>query len=337
MVSRNKQAKAPISSHPAFPAIVALWFAALLGIGSLIVPATLIERFHTIAGLPEIQSATGPLAGFPAKPAIALAGSVLGAGFGLLLARLIAAARAGRPGVAAGKGHLRGGKQPISALEELGAQSLDQPVDDDAEQYADPESLAAGAGEGAGDSAADADDFKTIEPPQDACEQAGIVSSEAGSEGAPDRQAHAQNPVIGLTAEQLISRPLEELGIVQLIERFALSLQHRPASALRGTRGERENAPAAADFPAALRPIEIALDDDGFFDDGSCQDEGVGSLLHLRTTAAGPRHNRLLPESGAPVVVPAAESAGSGDHAARDPERPLRAALEQLQKMSGVG
>ena len=37
-------AKPPISTHPAFPAITALWFAALLGFGSLVLPIALLER-----------------------------------------------------------------------------------------------------------------------------------------------------------------------------------------------------------------------------------------------------------------------------------------------------
>ena len=40
---RRGEEKAPISTHPAFPAIVALWFAALLGLGSLVLPAVLLE------------------------------------------------------------------------------------------------------------------------------------------------------------------------------------------------------------------------------------------------------------------------------------------------------
>ena len=40
--SASRPAKAPISTHPAFPAIVALWFAALLGLGSLVLPVALI-------------------------------------------------------------------------------------------------------------------------------------------------------------------------------------------------------------------------------------------------------------------------------------------------------
>ncbi len=43
-------AKAPISSHPAFPAIVALWFAALLGLGTLILPVGLLERLAASRG-----------------------------------------------------------------------------------------------------------------------------------------------------------------------------------------------------------------------------------------------------------------------------------------------
>ena len=40
----SSQVKAPISAHPLFPAIVALWFAALLGVGSLVLPVVLFEK-----------------------------------------------------------------------------------------------------------------------------------------------------------------------------------------------------------------------------------------------------------------------------------------------------
>ena len=39
----NANSKAPVSSHPLFPVIVALWFGALFGLGSLAVRVSLIE------------------------------------------------------------------------------------------------------------------------------------------------------------------------------------------------------------------------------------------------------------------------------------------------------
>jgi hypothetical protein len=90
-------AKAPISAHPAFPAIVALWFAALLGLGSLVLPVALIERLVTFTHISSIVSAAQPPLGFTARAAIALAASITGALVGLWLARKVAAAAAPEP------------------------------------------------------------------------------------------------------------------------------------------------------------------------------------------------------------------------------------------------
>lgn len=41
----------PISSHPLFPAVVALWFGALFGLGSLAIRPTLIESLVLKIGI----------------------------------------------------------------------------------------------------------------------------------------------------------------------------------------------------------------------------------------------------------------------------------------------
>lgn len=79
--------KPPVSAHPAFPAVVALWFAALLGIGSLILPVHLYETILTATGISGIISAAAPPLGFTARALIALVATVCGAGLGLYAAR----------------------------------------------------------------------------------------------------------------------------------------------------------------------------------------------------------------------------------------------------------
>jgi len=69
----KKADKQPISLHPAFPFIVALWFAALLGLGSLVVPVELIETVVVRSGLSSIVPPTAPPLGFTARALIALA------------------------------------------------------------------------------------------------------------------------------------------------------------------------------------------------------------------------------------------------------------------------
>lgn len=81
----------PIASHPAFAPLLALWFAALLGLAVAVLPAGLLARGLAASGLESLDSA-GPLA---ASGAAAVAGAVAG----FLLARLLArrAARDPRP------------------------------------------------------------------------------------------------------------------------------------------------------------------------------------------------------------------------------------------------
>ena len=81
----------PISLHPAFPAIVALWFAALLGVGSLMLPAVLLERLATMTGL-----ADAPL-GFLERAVIALGAALAGAIAGVAIARRVGSAHGERP------------------------------------------------------------------------------------------------------------------------------------------------------------------------------------------------------------------------------------------------
>ncbi len=135
---KQKSAKggAPISSHPAFPAIVALWFAALFGIGSLVLPTSFFESVVTAIGLDAILPAAAPPLGFTARAAIAIAISVFGLAVGLFLARKVVAAQAD------GQERSRDlklkeedrhpdapAKRPISARKELGSEGLG-PVDD---------------------------------------------------------------------------------------------------------------------------------------------------------------------------------------------------------------
>ncbi|MDN3646729.1 hypothetical protein QWY75_11005 [Pontixanthobacter aestiaquae] len=126
---------APISSHPYFPVVVALWFAALLGIGSLVLPVALFETAVTATGIsPAIPAAQPPL-GATARILIALVAAVGGAAAGLLIARKVAAAQGSE---APGRSVLGRGcaddsarsdiKKPISAHEELGTAGLDGPI-----------------------------------------------------------------------------------------------------------------------------------------------------------------------------------------------------------------
>lgn len=112
-----------ISLHPAFPAIVASWSAALLGAGSLVLPSALLERGLEATGIAVlIPSATAPF-GMAARGLIALAAALTGALAGMVIARRVSRAHSRR-----GPGHeappLSGARRPLHIHEELGGDSL---------------------------------------------------------------------------------------------------------------------------------------------------------------------------------------------------------------------
>ncbi|MHA6317947.1 hypothetical protein ACXYN8_09830 [Altererythrobacter sp. CAU 1778] len=88
--SDKSRGSTPLSAHPVFPAIIALWFAALMGIGTLIVPNALFEQLSTASGLSAIVPEAAPPLGFKAKLLIALAFALLGAITGLFLGLKVA-------------------------------------------------------------------------------------------------------------------------------------------------------------------------------------------------------------------------------------------------------
>lgn len=284
----------PISSHPAFPVIVALWFAALLGIGSLIVPVVLFEKLASLTGLAAIVPAAQPPLGATARILITLGAAGLGLIFGLVLARQVAAAQARQT-----TKPIHGGKVPISALEELGAESLDQPVEG---AFNDPVPVTAQASSVA-TLPSFADDPAPTEYPAAHMElTAGDIRELAEVDTAVEYPAARPAPkAADRSAEQLIARPLDELGMVQLVERFALSLKRMPAAG----QGSRPFLHTNSDLASA--------GDDSF------------------PAEAPPRRFER------PKGVVAGSSHDHTTMGAASTERALREALAKLEKMSGVG
>lgn len=91
MKAPAKAGRPPITASPVFPWIVALWFAALLGIGSLILPVALLERASVGSGFASVMPMAAPPLGGTAQGLLALAGTLTGALLGFTLARRIAA------------------------------------------------------------------------------------------------------------------------------------------------------------------------------------------------------------------------------------------------------
>lgn len=129
--TKRKPAKGkPITSHPLFPAVVALWFGALFGLGSLAIRPSLFEGLVLKTGIDLVIPAAAPPLGVTARILISLVMSSFGALLGALLAwRIVrpkAEVRQRKRGAATSEEPAR---RPISAHDELG-EGLDDQAED---------------------------------------------------------------------------------------------------------------------------------------------------------------------------------------------------------------
>lgn len=83
----------PVTTHRLFPALVAVWFAALFGLGSLAVPASVLGALVVKTGLPALVPAAAPPLGFTAHLLVALMLTAFGAAIGLVVALRLRPAR----------------------------------------------------------------------------------------------------------------------------------------------------------------------------------------------------------------------------------------------------
>ena len=89
----NEKAKAPISRHPLFPAMVALWCAALLGLGSLAIGTIALENLVRALRIDLLLPIAAPPLGIKARILLALVLFAVGAVSGYMVARRIARPR----------------------------------------------------------------------------------------------------------------------------------------------------------------------------------------------------------------------------------------------------
>lgn len=177
----------PISRHPLFPAIVALWFAALVGFGSFALSTSLIERAILAAGIDGVIPAAAPPLGITARLLLGLSLGAAGGAIGWAVARRLAQAQnAPAPQVfSVYDSDLEQERLPWPSMEQ---QSPAEP----AAPILDPASLSAGAADEA--------------PP-------GRIAPE------PEPEPTA--------AQRIASASLSDLSHVELVERLAIALQHR--------------------------------------------------------------------------------------------------------------
>ncbi|WP_324697669.1 hypothetical protein ACLIMP_03905 [Novosphingobium aerophilum] len=95
--NRKPAVAQPISRHPLFPAIVALWFAALFGLGSIMVSPALLERIVGATGLGKVLPMATPPLGNTARILFALAMTGLGGLVGLVAGRRVAQTTEAQP------------------------------------------------------------------------------------------------------------------------------------------------------------------------------------------------------------------------------------------------
>ena len=87
---KRKPASKPITSHQLFPAVVALWFGALFGLGSLAVRPSLLETVVMASRVDLVIPAAAPPLGVTARILVALALAAVGSVIGLVIARRLA-------------------------------------------------------------------------------------------------------------------------------------------------------------------------------------------------------------------------------------------------------
>ena len=87
---RKAPASKPVTQHQLFPAVVALWFGALFGLGSLAVRPGLVEELVIKSRIDLIVPAAAPPLGVTARMLIALCLAALGAMIGAVIGRRLA-------------------------------------------------------------------------------------------------------------------------------------------------------------------------------------------------------------------------------------------------------
>ena len=249
----------PITRHPLFPAIVALWFAALLGLGSFALRTALIERLIVAAHVDTLVTAAAPPLGVTARLLLALALGMIGGLVGFVLAR-----RIGRAPTA-----------PAAHVFNVAEADVDAPSGWPGMASSDaPAALPARAR-----SAEIAATILEAEP-EAALEPAVAIQARVAPTPTPQPSLLAAPVLAGPSAaERIAGAELASLSHVELIERLAIALQRRhahddsPADDSRSVLAfpdfvDRRNAraaaairPASAIAPASGGKTELALRD----------------------------------------------------------------------------
>ncbi|MFN6933987.1 MAG: hypothetical protein ACK4NZ_02415 [Tsuneonella sp.] len=268
---------------------MALWFAALLGIGSLVLPVTSFERLAEASGLSSVVVAAQAPLGVTARVFIALAAAAIGALAGLAVARRVAAAthapRSDTPfDVDTAEPEVAVAKRPISAHAEFGFAGFD--IDEGAadapfkepatgrrplsegEQPARPQffeqALVAGAGT--------PDSFEADTDSLDLAiaDDAEDISADEADDLAPPPIEHSEEvPMTDFephsdriaydSPEPEANTATAQIPIVELVERFARALERHRTEKATEVQSAKQDGEAVVDLTSALAPKVDAL------------------------------------------------------------------------------
>jgi hypothetical protein len=314
-----------VTWHPLFPAVVAVWFGALFGLGALAVRVSLIERIAVASGIDRLIPAAAPPLGVNARVLIALAlamlGGIIGAVIGRWMARSKPAARARRAAAAeAGAEVAEASPFQAATFDETPSFIDISQLDLAHEHKIEPKIFDAEAAQVAPASASAREFRRPLDP----------VSF----------PLPASFPVPGgAAAQRLNEADLDSLSHLELIERLALSLQKRreelaaEAADDAGWGDEPMPVPPALDMPSYYPPAPEPLARRFSAIPASAH---PASAPHEATSApcreseeANTDPVALFPRGdAASAAAPRRDSAGT--------ERALREALAALQRMSGA-
>lgn len=316
--------------HPLFPAMLAVWFGALFGLGVLAVRTGLLETAVLSLGIDRLIPAAAPPLGATARILLAFAfavtGGVIGAAIGLLMARSRPDNIARRAEVAAAREAAREAKseapaEPVAGTGEAqGFFDISQLKLDD-ELRIEPEPAAEAEPE-IEILAADAPEPETELKPARAFERPLDPVSFPLPESFPVPG--------GAAAARLTSASLDSLSHLELIERLALSLQKRreeaaaePQEATEVIEADTAIVAPAKPAPSYYPPVSEAA-----------AERGYASLLGLSRPAVETEDEE---EDSAIARFPDSfPPAGTSRQTPEATERALRDALATLQRMSGA-
>jgi len=306
-----------LTARPWFPSALALWFAALFGLTSLVVPPALLERFVVAIGLDRVFAAAAPPLGETARLLIAVAASAVGEIVGLLVGRALA-------------------RKPETVAAEA--------ADESEAAWPPPERRAHERRFEAPRRPLFASEDLVLAEPEEA------PAEPEAREDEPRPAADGSEPVAPLAPlSPLAAAPLEDLGPAQLTERLALALTARkdrgqglPAGAGNrlGTLAGLERARLGGLTAEAQQDL---ADEDEDEDEEGTDESSYSSLLNIGPHRAAAR----LAEPEADEIDEGADEAEESEPVAvlrtaqsevedtDETDRALKSALDSLQRFSG--